>query len=81
MYLNMGDLKVVSLNVKGINITGDKRYAMFKRLKDKNYDICLIQETYCTDSLFVSKFTRGWSGETFHCRTDSVHSRGVKHMR
>ena len=74
MYLNMGDLSIVSLNVRGIR--GDKRYAIFRWLKDKKYDICLLQETYCTDS-FVSKFTRGWSGEIFHCVTDSVHSRGV----
>ena len=70
----MGDLSVVSLNVS--RIRGDKRYAIFGWLKDKNYDICLLQETYCTDS-FASKFTRGWSGEIFHFVTDSVHSRGV----
>ena len=52
----MGEFKVVSLNVRGVR--GDKRYSIFRWLKDKKYDICLLQETYCTDN-FVSKFNRG----------------------
>ena len=69
MCMNMEGLKIVSLNVRGIR--GDKRYAIFRWLKEKTYDICLLQETYCTES-FEPKFKRGWSGEIFHCTTDSV---------
>ena len=70
----MGEFKVVSLNVRGVR--GDKRYSIFRWLKDKKYDICLLQETYCIDN-FVSKFNRGWSGEIIHSTSNSVHSRDV----
>ncbi len=70
----MDKLKVVSLNVRGIR--GNKRHAIFRWLVDKQYDICLLQETYCTKS-FISTFNRGWPGKVIHCTSDSSHSRGV----
>jgi len=70
----MVNLKLVSLNVRGMR--GDKRYVIFKWLKDNQFDICLLQETYCTDS-FKQKFDKDWEGKTFHATSDSSHSRGV----
>ncbi len=70
----MNVMNIVSLNVRGLR--GEKRHAIFRWLNEKKYDICLLQETYCTDN-FISKFKRGWSGEIVHSTTNSAHSRGV----
>ena len=70
----MANLNIVSLNVRGLR--GNKRFSVFTYLKSNKFDICLLQETYCTKS-FISKFSAGWSGEVFHSVSDSVHSRGV----
>ena len=42
-----GNLKIVSLNVRGLN-NGMKRRKIFRYLKRQEADICLIQETFCT---------------------------------
>jgi exonuclease III len=70
----MDELKIVSLNVRGLR--GNKKHAIFQWLKEKHYDICLLQETYCTQS-FVSKFKKGWAGDIIQSVSDSAHSRGV----
>ena len=73
-YLNMKLIRLVSLNVRGLR--GDKRNTVFNWLKTNKFDICLLQETYCT-SEFISKFKKGWDGEIYHCNSDSKQSRGV----
>ena len=70
----MNEIRIVSLNVRGIR--SSKRHVIFRWLKDSSYDICLLQETYCTTD-FVTKFRKGWSGEIIHAVSDSPHSRGV----
>lgn len=70
----MDGLNIVSLNARGLR--GNKRHAVFQWLKEKHYDVCLLQETYCTYN-FISKFKRGWSGDIVHSVSDSAHSRGV----
>ena len=70
----LADIKIVSLNERGIR--GEKRHSVFRWLNEKKYDVCFLQETYCTDN-FVTTFKRGWKGEVFHATSDSSHSRGV----
>ena len=43
----MAKLNIISLNVKGINDI-EKRLSVFNWLKNKNTDICLLQETHST---------------------------------
>ena len=68
-------LKVVSLNVRGLN-NNQKRRKIFLWLRDLKFDIILLQETFCT-----SKSERilkcSWQGEMFNACSDSSHSRGV----
>ena len=59
----MVDLKLVSLNVRGLR--GSKRNIIFRWLIDNQYDICLLQETFCTND-FTERFRQGWAGEIFH---------------
>ena len=66
--------KIVSLNVRGLR--GKKRYTIYNWIKDNSFDICLLQETFCTKD-FAKEFKRGWKGEILHSYTDSCHSRGV----
>lgn len=42
----MDNLSIVSLNVRGLR--GEKRYAVYEWLKENKFDLCLLQETYCT---------------------------------
>jgi len=71
----MGEqVRISSLNVRGLR--SPKRYRIFSWLKEQNYDICLLQETFWTKD-FVSKFKRGWPGDIIHSVSDSSHSRGV----
>jgi len=70
----MNKLRLVSLNVRGMR--GDKRHTVFRWLCENDFNVVLLQETYCTRS-FVTKFNKNWSGEVFHSVSDSEHSRGV----
>jgi len=70
----MEGIKLLSLNVRGMR--GKKRFSIFRWLKERKYDICLLQETYCTDD-FVKIFDKSWGGNIFHSCSTSVHSRGV----
>ena len=70
----MDMLKIVTLNVRGLR--GKKRFNILKWFKDNRFDICLVQETYCTED-FVSKFKKGWNGDIIHSFTGSEHSKGV----
>ena len=68
------NLKLLSLNVRGMR--GGKRHEIFTWIKRNDYDICLLQETYCTPN-FVKTFKRGWKGPILHSCSNSNHSRGV----
>ncbi len=69
------NLSIATLNVRGLhNYT--KRSNIYNWFKDKEVDIVCLQETYCTDKV-VKSFNKDWSGEVFHCLSDSPHSRGV----
>ena len=74
----MDCLSVVSLNVRGLHNSG-KRHSVYRWLKENKYNLCCLQETYCTKSHDV-RFKRGWSGDIFHSFSNSTHSRGVSIM-
>ena len=64
----------MSLYVRGLR--GEKRYTIFRWAIEKKYDICMLQETYCTPE-FTNQFKRGWKGSVYHSCSNSHHSRGV----
>ena len=70
----MSNLKFVSLNARGLR--GNKRHTVFNWLREKDIDVCLLQETFCTVS-FSKTFNRGWSGTSHHSCSNSSHSKGV----
>ena len=70
----MNVVKLVSLNVRGLR--GAKRHTIFQWLSQNNFDIVLLQETYCTQS-FIKTFDKNWHGKVFHSVSDSEHSKGV----
>ena len=54
----------------------NKRLQYFHWLDISNIDIALLQETFIT-SKNVSKICREWGGKSYHCLSDSPHSKGV----
>ena len=68
-------LHIGSLNVRGLN-DKVKRNNVYRWIDEKKYDICLIQETFCTKES-RAKFDRDWKGKILHSFTNSSHSRGV----
>ena len=69
------DINIATLNVRGLN-RKDKRSIVYSWIKKNSYDICFLQETFCTLQN-SAKFKRGWNGEQCHSYTNSTHSRGV----
>ena len=69
------ELKVLSLNVRGLN-NSNKRYSAFNWVESGQYNVCLLQETFCTRSA-GGQFQNGWSGEVCNSFSNSPHSRGV----
>lgn len=69
------NINVCSLNTRGLR-TRTKRQSVFKWLKDKKFDLILLQETYCTKNI-ERQFNRDWNGSILHSFSDSNHSRGV----
>ena len=65
---------IVSLNVRGLR--SNRKFTIFNWLKEKKFDFCLLQETFCTKS-FEKSFKRGWNGDIYHSYSDSVHCKGV----
>ena len=57
-------------------LRGKKRYVIYNYLKENKFQVCLLQETFCTDD-FVHKIRRGWQGDIIHSCSPSKHSRGV----
>ena len=70
----MDDLKIVTLNVRGLR--SNKKYNIYRWLRDNKFDICLLQETFCTEEYDVI-MKKGWRGEMVHSFSNSGHSRGV----
>lgn len=70
----MSDIKIISLNVKGVGHVV-KRQKIISLLKKENAQIALLQETHLTDSEHI-KLRRGWVGQVFYSSYNS-HSRGV----
>ena len=69
------DINIGTLNVRGLN-SKEKRSIVYSWIKKNSYHICMLQETYCTESNKV-KFKKGWRGDVIHSCTNSTHSRGV----
>ena len=64
------DLKIASLNVRGIG-NKEKRREMFNWLRAKQFSIYLLQETHCTNNL-VQRWTTEWGYQSlFSCCTGS----------
>ena len=70
----MDDFKIVTLNVRGLRST--KKYNIYRWLRDNKFDICFLQETFCTEEYDVI-MKKGWRGEMVHSFSSSGHSRGV----
>ena len=67
------DLKLVSLNVRGIRSPA-KRKALFCWLNERKYDIIFLQETYSTQDV-ESIWKTQWQGKLYF--SDGFnHSRG-----
>ena len=66
----MDDLKIVSLNVRGLR-NGLKRKKIFKMLKENKYDIICLQESYITENV-AEIWKKEWGG-------GMVFSEGTNH--
>ena len=56
-------LCIGSLNVRGLNCN-TKRNVIYQWVRENKYDICCLQETYCTKPN-NARFSKGWSREIF----------------
>lgn len=70
----MEGVKVVSMNVNGLNISY-KRRAIFKHLRKARADIFLIQETHCTSDT-EKIWKQEWGAPAYFCN-GSKSSKGV----
>ncbi len=68
-------MNVTTINVRGLN-NPIKRQTLFQWLKAKPFNIICLQETYCTTES-VQSISDSWDGASYHCTTNSSHSRGV----
>lgn len=68
------NFRTISFNVRGLN-DQKKRRSIFKWLKQKQIDICLLQETYCTDK--VEHIWRNEWGGKIIASNGTNHARGV----
>ena len=73
--MKSNNLHVGTLNVRGLK-SRRKRIAIYEWINTNNYDIMLLQETYCSKN-DKTNFKSDWNGRSFHSVTDSNHSRGV----
>ena len=72
---NSNNLSLISVNVRGMH-KKSKRSTIFEYLNEKHIDIACLQETFCTRKS-VKDYNKSWSGDVYHCLSDSDHSRGV----
>ena len=68
----MDGLHIASLNVRGLR--GNKRFNIYRWIKDNEFDICFVQESYCTED-FTSVMHKGWQGEIIHSCSNSMHAK------
>lgn len=66
-------LTISSLNVRGLR-EYKKRSSLFFWLKQKKFDIILLQETYLTDNL-LAKIQKEWDGKIM-LNAGTEHSKG-----
>lgn len=70
----MGELKIASLNVNGLN-NQTKRRAIFDRIRSLNAHVYLLQETHATDDV-AALWETEWGGKIVY-NHGSASSRGV----
>jgi len=75
MVDNISKIRLISLNVRGIN-DAHKRDKLFSWFRKQNADIILMQEVHCTKKS-VGKLRYSWGGKSFFSLSNSAHSRGV----
>ena len=63
------------MNVRGIR-DYKKRITTFQFLKENKYDIACLQETYF-NTKSTDKVKHEWDGTSYHCLTNSAHTKGV----
>ena len=68
-------MNVISVNVRGLN-NPSKRKTIYHWFNEHKYNIICLQETFCTNESLTS-FNDDWNGSSFHCISNSKHSRGV----
>ena len=68
------NINIISLNTRGLRDT-NKRSSLFFWLKDKKFDICLLQETYWTADI-KHKIEKEW-GRNLLLNFGTSHSRGT----
>lgn len=68
-------MKVASLNISGFS-SKPKCLTLFHWAEQNHIDILCLQETFCTQNNF-DQVDKDWSGDIYHCLSDSSHSRGV----
>ena len=57
-------LKLISINVNELR-DNKKRSVIFNWLKEKLFDICLIQESHCVSQDDVNTWSKEWKGKSF----------------
>ena len=67
-------MKIGSINVRGLR-DRTKRHAVFRYVKQNQFDLMLLQETYIVTE-DVKKWKNEWGAE-FHAAPHSRHSRGL----
>lgn len=70
----MSDIKIVSLNIKGVNHV-IMRQKIISYLKKEQAQVAILQETHLTETEHL-KLRLGWVGQVFRSSFNS-HSRGV----
>ncbi len=68
------DLKIISLNVRGLNDT-KKRKAVYQYLTKEKGDILFLQETYTSEN-DVNRWSHEWEGSSYYSH-GTKHSCGV----
>ena len=68
-FLFFGCVPMATLNIMSINVNGlrhsVKRKTLFRKFKEKKFDVICIQESYITDDL-VAQWKKEWGGELVH---------------
>jgi len=69
----MENLKIVSLNVRGLRNT-IKRKKLFKLFKENKHDVVCLQESYITKNVY-EQWKKEWGGDMIYCEGTN-HGRG-----